>query len=125
MLEAFFLWIYTPRAREHGTVEQIIEDALTFPHPRSPEAFRRQLDDWLAHDTLDRLDQIDVPTLAVAGELDIATPPRLGQLVAEHIPNAEFVVLPGEAHQPFQERPDTFNARLDAFWTKVQTNAPA
>src|SRR5215213_9484675 len=69
MLEAFFLWIYTPRAHDNGTVDQIIEDALTFPHPQSPQAFRRQLDAWLAHDTLDRLHQIDVPTLVVAGEL--------------------------------------------------------
>jgi pimeloyl-ACP methyl ester carboxylesterase len=123
MLEAFFLWIYTPRAHENGTVDQIIEDALTFPHPQSPEAFRRQLDAWLAHDTLDRLHQINVPTLVVAGELDIGTPPRFGQVVAEHIPGAEFVVLPGEAHQPFQESPDAFNARVDAFWATVDATA--
>ncbi|MDQ4011089.1 MAG: hypothetical protein M3228_10450 [Actinomycetota bacterium] len=35
-------------------------------------------------------------------------------------PGAEFVVLPGEAHQPFQERPAEFNALIDAFWRKVQ-----
>ena len=77
MLEAFFLWIYTPRAHEDGTVDQIIEEALAFPHPQSPEAFQRQLDAWVAHDTLDRLPEIAVPTLVVAGELDIATPTPL------------------------------------------------
>lgn len=119
MLEAFFLWIYTPRAHNDGTVGQIIEEALAFPHPQSPEAFRRQLDAWIPHDTLDRLHEITVPTLVIAGEVDIATPPRLGRVVAEGIPGAEFVVLPGEAHQPFQERPDAFNALVEAFWTKV------
>ena len=104
-------------------MDQIIEEALTFPHPQSPEAFRRQLEAWLAHDTLDRLHQINVPTLVVAGELDIGTPPRFGQVVAERIPGAEFVVLPGEAHQPFQESPDAFNARIDAFWAKVEAGA--
>ena len=119
MLEAFFLWIYTPRAHEDGMVDQIIEDALAFPHPQSPEAFRRQLDAWIPHDTFDRLHEISVPTLVVAGELDVATPPRSGRIVAERIPGAEFVVLPGEAHQPFQESPDAFNALVDEFWAKV------
>lgn len=120
MLEAFFLWIYTPRAHEDGTVDQIIEETLAFPHPQSPEAFQRQLDAWYPHDTLDRLTEITAPTLVVAGELDIACPPRYGRVVAKQIPGAEFVVLPGEAHQPFQERPAEFNALVDAFWSKVQ-----
>jgi pimeloyl-ACP methyl ester carboxylesterase len=119
MLEAFFLWIYTPRAHQDGIVAQIIEDALAFPHPQSPEAFRRQLEAWIPHDTLDRLHEITVPTLVVAGELDVATPPRFGRAVAERIPGAEFVVLPGEAHQPFQESPDAFNTLVADFWARV------
>jgi pimeloyl-ACP methyl ester carboxylesterase len=119
MLEAFFLWIYTPRAHESGMVDQIIEEALAFPHPQSPEGFGRQLDAWAPHDTLDRLGQITVPTLVVAGELDLCTPPRLGRAVAERIPGAEFVVLPGEAHQPFQESPDAFNTMVESFWNQV------
>ena len=64
--------------------------------------------------------QLSVPTLVLAGELDIATPPRLGRVVAEHIPAARFAVLPGAAHQPFQETPAEFNDRVDAFWRQVQ-----
>ncbi|WP_246567809.1 alpha/beta fold hydrolase [Streptomyces flaveus] len=120
MLEAFFLWIYTPRAHADGTVDQIIEEALAFPHPQSVEAFQRQLAPFRTHDTLDRLAEITAPTLVLAGELDIAAPPRLGRAVAEGIPGAVFEVLPGEAHQPFQEVPDLFNARVDAFWREVE-----
>ncbi len=118
MLEAFFLWIYTPRAHNEGSVEQIIDEALAFEHPQSPDAFRRQLDAWMVHDTVERLRQITVPTLVVAGEIDIITPPRYGRVVADRIPSAEFVVLDGEAHQPFQERPDEFNALVRSFWAK-------
>jgi pimeloyl-ACP methyl ester carboxylesterase len=32
-LEAFFLWIYTPRAHADGTVERFIGETLAFPHP--------------------------------------------------------------------------------------------
>jgi pimeloyl-ACP methyl ester carboxylesterase len=120
MLEAFFLWIYTRRAHEDGTVDQIIEEALAFPHPQSPEAFQRQLAAWMAHDTMDRLSEITAPTLVVAGERDIACPPRLGRVVAEQIPGAELIVLAGEAHQPFQERPAEFNALVDRFWSNLE-----
>jgi pimeloyl-ACP methyl ester carboxylesterase len=120
MLEAFFLWIYTPRAHADGTVDQIIEEALASPHPQSTEAFQRQLDPFRTHETLDHLSKIDVPTLVLAGELDLVAPPRLGRIVAEQISGAEFEVLSGEAHQPFQEVPDEFNARVDAFWREVE-----
>jgi pimeloyl-ACP methyl ester carboxylesterase len=119
MLEAFFLWIYTARAHEDGTVASIIDAALSFPHGQPPEGFHRQLRTWMGHDTLDRLAEITVPTLVIAGSEDIITPVRLGRAVADRIPDARFVVLDGEAHQPFQESPDAFNALVDAFWAEV------
>ena len=120
MLEAFFVWIYTPRAFEEGLVHAIIDEALAFPFPQSPEGFRRQLAAWMVHDTYDRLPQIAAPTLVIAGEIDLVTPPRLGRIVADRIPGAEFLVLPGEAHQPFQERPTFFNALVRDFWARVE-----
>jgi pimeloyl-ACP methyl ester carboxylesterase len=121
MLEAFFVWIYTARAHADGTVDEIIEEALAFPHPQPAEGFRRQLQTWQRHDTLDRLEAISAPTLVIAGDEDKFSPPRVGRTVAERIPGAQFVVLPGEAHQPFQEVPDEFNALVDAFWSKVDS----
>jgi pimeloyl-ACP methyl ester carboxylesterase len=78
------------------------------------------VDVCLAHDTADRLSQIAAPTLVLSGELDVILPPRFGRFVAEAIPSARFEVMPGEAHQPFQEVPDEFNARVDAFWREVE-----
>jgi pimeloyl-ACP methyl ester carboxylesterase len=118
--EAFFTWIYTPRAHADGTVEQIIDDALAFPHQQSVDAFQAQVDVCLKHDTAARLSGIAAPTLVMAGELDTILPPRFGRAVAERIPGARFEALPGEAHQPFQEVPDEWNARVDAFWRKVE-----
>jgi pimeloyl-ACP methyl ester carboxylesterase len=118
--EAFFTWVYTPRAHDDGTVDQIVEEALAFPHQQSVEAFQAQVDVCLTHDTVNRLPQITAPTLVLAGELDVILPPRVGRVVADAIPNAAFDVMPGEAHQPFQEVPDDFNARVDAFWREVE-----
>ena len=120
LFEAIFTWVYTPRAHADGSVDQIVEEALAFPHQQSIEGFQAQVDACLAHDTTDRLAQITAPTLVVAGEFDILLPPRLGQAVAAAIPNGRFEVWPGEAHQPFQEVPEEFNARLDDFWREAE-----
>jgi pimeloyl-ACP methyl ester carboxylesterase len=118
-VEGFFTWVYTPRAHADGSVGQIVEEALAFPHQQSVEDFQAQVDVCMGHDTADRLSEIAAPTLVMAGEFDIIFPPRFGRFVAEKIPGAEFEVLPGEAHQPFQEIPDEWNSRVDAFWREV------
>jgi pimeloyl-ACP methyl ester carboxylesterase len=117
--EAFFTWVYTPRAHADGSVDQMAEEALAFPHQQSVEAFQAQVDVCLGHDTADRLSEIAAPTLVLSGEFDIILPPRFGRSVAAEIPNARFEVMPGEAHQPFQEVPDQWNARVDAFWRQI------
>jgi pimeloyl-ACP methyl ester carboxylesterase len=38
-----------------------------------------------------------------------------GAAPRHRIPGARFEVLAEEAHQPFEEGPDAFNARVDAF----------
>jgi pimeloyl-ACP methyl ester carboxylesterase len=119
MLEAFFLWIYTPRAHADGTVERLVTESLAFPHKQSVADFQHQVAAFRRHVTVSRLPAIAVPTLVLAGELDRATPPRMGRIAADAIPNAVFEVLAGEAHEPFQEVPDAFNARVDAFWRGV------
>ena len=118
-LEAFFLWIYTPRAHNDGSVDAIIEEALATPSGQPPEAFRRQLEAFTSHFLIDQLPRITAPTLVLAGGLDIAAPPRFGKEVADAVPGAVFEVWADEAHQPFQEVPDEFNERVDAFWKSV------
>jgi pimeloyl-ACP methyl ester carboxylesterase len=119
MLEAFFLYIYTPRAHGDGMVAAIIDDALSFPYPQSTEQFLRQLEAWTAHDAHDELHRIAAPTLVLAGGRDVVAHPALGRAVAERIPGATFRVLDEEAHQPFQERPDEWNAIVHEFWSHV------
>jgi 3-oxoadipate enol-lactonase len=120
-LEWFFLWIYTPRAHDDGTVDQFIEEALAFPHKQAPEDVQRFLDAFFARgDPSSRLPQIAAPTLVLAGGRDQTMRPEICQAVAELIPDARFEVMEEEAHQPFQEVPDKWNARVDAFWREVE-----
>ena len=119
-LEAFYLWIYTAEAHDNGFVDQLIEEALAFPHQQSQESMHQQLDAWGHHTTLDRLGQVSAPTLVIAGGKDLICPPHLGKAVADAIPGAQFEVWPDAAHQPFQEEPARFNERLEAFWGTLQ-----
>jgi 3-oxoadipate enol-lactonase len=118
-LEGFYLDIYTARGHNDGTVDQFVEEVLAFPHKQSTEDLQRYLDAFLDHDTTDRLPQIAAPTLVIAGGRDSTARPPLGQAVAELIPGALFEVMEEESHQPFQEVPDEWNARVDAFWRDV------
>ena len=124
MLEAFYLWVYTGRAHGDGAVDRLVDETLAYPHPQSADAFRAQLDAFRGHDTSDRVGAISAPTLVVSGGRDIMIPSHLGRAVAASITGAEFVLLPEEAHQPFQERPEEFNALVDAFWRKVEQSPP-
>jgi pimeloyl-ACP methyl ester carboxylesterase len=122
-LEGFFLDIYTARAHNDGTVAQFIEEALAFPHKQATQDLQRFLDAFLDHDTTDRLGQIAAPTLVLAGGRDSTSRPELCRAVAELIPGARFEVMEDEAHQPFQEVPDQWNARVDAFWRQLEARA--
>jgi 3-oxoadipate enol-lactonase len=123
-LEDFFLFIYTARAHNDGTVDAIIDEAMAFPYKQAPEDTQRTLDAFLTHGgTAARLPSITAPTLVLAGGQDPTARPELGRAVAEAIPGALFEIMVCESHQPFQEIPDTWNARVDAFWQDVDARA--
>jgi 3-oxoadipate enol-lactonase len=124
-LEGFFLDIYTPRAHNDGTVAAFVDEVLAFPHKQSARNLQRYLDPLPDHDTRVRLPQIAVPTLVLAGGVDPGARPPLGRVVADAIPGARFEIWETEAHQPFQEVPDRWNARVDAFWQDVDTRQGA
>ena len=57
------------------------------------------LKDW---DIMDRLKEIEVPTLFVAGRYDECTPEHM-QLMHESLPGSEFALFEKSAHMPFYE----------------------
>lgn len=119
LLRDFFAFIYSPAAHESGWVDAVIEDALQFMAEPAPDAFERSVDAYQGHDARDGLTQLSIPALVLAGELDLACPPRVCKQVADLIPGAQYEVLSGAGHQQFQEDPEDWNARVDAFWKSV------
>ena len=92
-----FMWIYTPRARNDGTVDAFIEEVLAFP--QAVQRGEALSDAFFVHDTTDRLPELTVPTLVLAGGRDLTMRPEVRRAVAELIPGARFEVME-EAHQP-------------------------
>jgi L-proline amide hydrolase len=74
--------------------------------------------DW---SVVDRLPEIQVPTLVVTGEHDEATP-AINRTVSEGIPGAESVILDGCSHMAHVERTQEYLALLDRFFSRVETS---
>jgi 3-oxoadipate enol-lactonase len=63
----------------------------------------------------DALPKISAPTLVIAGELDVGTPPAMSEALTRGIPNARMAVIPGAAHLAAVENPEPFGELVAAF----------
>ena len=61
------------------------------------------------------LAHVRVPTLVVVGQEDVLTPPAYAEVLADEIPDAMLVEIPGAGHLSGLEKPEEFNAALRAF----------
>lgn len=61
------------------------------------------------------LGKIRNPTLVMAGALDQTTPPALARALANGIPGAKFLEIPGCGHCPQIENPQAFTEAVNAF----------
>jgi 3-oxoadipate enol-lactonase/4-carboxymuconolactone decarboxylase len=76
------------------TVPRLVRDH----REAAPEAYAACCDALAAFDLRDRLGDIAVPTLLVAGRQDPATPPAHLREIADAVPSSTLVELPGASH---------------------------
>ncbi|MER6949775.1 alpha/beta hydrolase [Nonomuraea sp. NPDC000554] len=113
---------FEPEALANGVPDDILE----FLHKRllanSPVGLATMAEQVLTmHDRTDELRQIEVPTLVLFGEHDDGWPTELQSEMAARL-GAEFMVLPGAAHSPAVEAPETTAAALVGFWNTAETH---
>ena len=82
------------------TARELIEEdwATRFPLAATNDGYLAQAmgtSQWSGHD---RIPSIDRPTMVLHGELDRLVPLRNGEILAERIPGAELVTVPGANH---------------------------
>jgi 3-oxoadipate enol-lactonase len=102
--------------------EAAVRAALRFAaaQPLQPvQGFLGQVDAALSHDARDRLSLLRVPTLVAHGELDQLAPPAGAQEMAQLIPGAELLLIPGVGHAVNLEGQRAVNAALRALWRRA------
>jgi pimeloyl-ACP methyl ester carboxylesterase len=68
--------------------------------------------------TYAKLETIATPTLVLAGDADMVSPPGMMRIWSRHLKHASFDFVPDAGHSIAWEQPDAFNARMLAFLAK-------
>jgi 3-oxoadipate enol-lactonase len=79
------------------------------------DSYRGALSAIVSFNRLADLGAIRVPTLCLAGELDLNAPPAVVEKMASRIPGAQYECLPGVGHIANIEQPALFNSAVLAF----------
>jgi 3-oxoadipate enol-lactonase len=102
---------------------QVIEEDIRrrVELPTSPIGYEGQLLGGLGYaGTLPRLRSLPVPALVFTGDADQMVPPQNSVTLAEAIPDATLVTIPGAGHVCFTERPDAVAAAVRSFLADVE-----
>ena len=83
-----------------------------------PDIYRKAVAMLTTFDRRADLARISVPTLVMAGSDDMIAPPGMMERMAQKIPGAEYVCLPGCGHLGPMDQPDAFNTALLTFLQK-------
>jgi len=111
------------RAREiaaPGAPAGVVAEIAANMRRARPAGYRYVTDIIAATDALPWLETIAVPALVVCGEHDTVVGFALSQTIAERIPGARLVTIPGAGHAPNVERSDEFAAAVRAFVDGVE-----
>ena len=73
-------------------------------------------------DSTPLLSTISVPTLVLAGEEDLASPPEEVESMAKQISGSTFARIPEAGHLSNMENPGAFNAAILTFLTSVENS---
>lgn len=86
----------------------------------APETYRKAVQLLTTFDRREQLPAIGVPTLLIAGADDRTAPASVLERMAQKIPAAEYVLLPGCGHLGPMDQPDEFNEALRDFLQRRQ-----
>lgn len=91
------------------------------------DIFLNLLEDFMKTDATHWLHEVKAPTLVIAGERDLITPPANQRILSRLIPGAQFHLIPEGSHCPQMEKADLVNQIIASFLaaqTKSRTVKP-
>jgi pimeloyl-ACP methyl ester carboxylesterase len=120
-------YLLTRRFAFGGDVPPSLVDFMERMVAHTPvEVMTEFFDTFLSHDKLAALGVLrDVETLILCGDKDMLTPPRNSQVMADALPDAELVLVPGAGHMAILERPAVVNSALLSLLDRASERASA
>jgi pimeloyl-ACP methyl ester carboxylesterase len=107
-------YLLTRRFAFGGGVPPSLVDFMERMVAHTPvEVMTEFFDTFLSHDKLEALTVLrDVESLILCGDKDLLTPPHNSRVMAEALPDAELLLVPGAGHMVILERPAVVNGAL-------------
>jgi proline iminopeptidase len=109
---------YGERQEEPTGCEGAPRNAFVYNFMWGPTEFRAT-GNLVEFDMSDRLNEIDVPVLFMAGEFDEARPERLAEY-QRSVPGAQLVVIKDVAHASLSRAPDIYRQTIEKFMDWVE-----
>jgi pimeloyl-ACP methyl ester carboxylesterase len=119
VIQGIFPWCFTPEL--YAAKPEYIDALAAFVRgrPAQPlDAFLRQSNAVIAHDSQSQLAAIKAPTQITFGRHDVVTSTRFADGLKAGIAGSEMVVIEGCAHAPIYERVGEFNEKTLKFLTR-------
>lgn len=108
-------WLYPPFVKTIGR--------LLLPEPAASSDVAVSCRACLDHDTTDRLDEIEVPTLVIGGTEDHFFPVEIMRETADGIPDTRLELIDDTGHAAFEERKRAFDTTVRAFFDATTPQA--
>jgi pimeloyl-ACP methyl ester carboxylesterase len=119
---AWFLYGADTRANHPERIEEDL--VYRGKIPTTPAGYFGQLQAAMSHDTWDELPSISSPTLVLHGDADLLVPTENGKLLAQRIPGAELVLVPGAGHMLQSDGGDAVRDAVLGFLAAVCRRGP-
>ena len=119
-LGEFFRNMFAPGELRREQENRIAHEIVMGGRPPDPTAALRTLHTLAQADLRPLLPAISCPTLLIHGACDAICLPGASRYMADRLPRAELLMLPGVGHAPFLSSPDRFNEVLRGFRARLR-----
>ena len=99
--------------------QEVFDWVLTDIRDNPRENFFKIIKSLWNWEAADRLSQITVPTLIIAGENDTLAPPRFSRMLHDAIPNSKLLIIENTSHYLVLEQPQLVNAEIVKFLKEI------